>query len=87
MSPVQRTTPPPVAAGEPRSDAARPNVLVRAVLWVWDFIVGDDWVAAAGVIVGLGLTAAIAGAGASAWWVMPVAVVALLAISLRRAAG
>jgi hypothetical protein len=74
-------------AGDPGPDEAGPNVLVRAVLWVWDFVVGDDWVAAAGVIVGLGLTAAIAGTGASAWWVMPVAIVALLAISLRRAAG
>ncbi|HZU40771.1 MAG TPA: hypothetical protein VE992_06950 [Solirubrobacteraceae bacterium] len=58
----------------------------RAAQWVWDFVVGDDWVTAAGVVVALGLTAIIAGAGATAWWVMPVAVVALLGLSLRRAA-
>ena len=56
-----------------------------AALGVWDFVVGDDWVTAAGVIVALGATALIAGAGAAAWWVMPVAVVAILALSLRRA--
>ena len=54
---------------------------------VWEFIVGDDWVSALGVVVALGVTAALAGAGVAAWWVMPVAVVALLALSLHRAAG
>jgi hypothetical protein len=52
---------------------------------VWDFVVGDDWVTALGVVIGLGVTAIIAATGASAWWVMPVAVVGLLALSLRRA--
>jgi hypothetical protein len=52
---------------------------------VWDFVVGDDWVTAFGVVLALGLTAAIAAAGVAAWWVMPVAVVALLALSLRPA--
>lgn len=62
------------------------NALRRAAAWVWDFVVGDDWVTAAGVVAGLGLTAAVAAAGVAAWWVMPLAVVALLALSLRRAA-
>ncbi|MBV8943919.1 MAG: hypothetical protein JO046_02345 [Solirubrobacterales bacterium] len=61
------------------------NSLVRAVRAVWEFIVGDDPVTAVGVVVALGATALIASAGAPAWWVMPVAVVALLALSLRRA--
>ena len=47
----------------------------------WDFVVGDDWVAAAGVVAGLALTAALA-----AWWVLPVAVALVLALSLLRAA-
>jgi hypothetical protein len=47
----------------------------------WDFVVGDDWVAAAGVIAGLALTAALA-----AWWVLPIAVAIVLAMSVRRAA-
>ena len=58
----------------------------NAASWVWDFVVGDDWVTALGVVIGLGITALIASAGASAWWVMPIAVIALLALSLRRAA-
>jgi hypothetical protein len=58
----------------------------NAAGWVWDFVVGDDWVTALGVVIGLGVTALIAAAGASAWWVMPIAVIALLALSLRRAA-
>jgi hypothetical protein len=55
-------------------------------LGVWDFIVGDDWVTAIGVVVALGVTAIVAGAGGTAWWLMPVAVIALLVLSLRRAA-
>jgi hypothetical protein len=47
----------------------------------WDFVVGDDWVAAAGVIAGLALTAALA-----AWWVLPVAVAIVLTMSVLRAA-
>ncbi len=53
---------------------------------IWDFVVGDDWITAAGVVVALGLTAIVAGAGATAWWIMPPAVLLLLALSLRRAA-
>jgi hypothetical protein len=53
---------------------------------IWDFLVGDDWVTAAGVVAALGATALIADATATAWWMMPVAVVSLLAVSLRRAA-
>jgi hypothetical protein len=52
---------------------------------VWEFVVGDDWRTAVGVVGALGLTALIAQAGGSAWWVMPIAVLALLALSVRRA--
>ena len=62
------------------------NWLVKAALAVWDFVVGDDWITAIGVVAALGLTALIAGAGGAAWWVMPVAIVALLALSVGRAA-
>jgi hypothetical protein len=47
----------------------------------WDFVVGDDWVAAAGVIAGLALTAAFA-----AWWLLPIAVAIVLTMSVLRAA-
>jgi hypothetical protein len=46
----------------------------------WDFVVGDDWVAAAGVVAGLALTALLA-----AWWVLPIAVAIVLTTSLLRA--
>jgi hypothetical protein len=55
--------------------------------WVWEFVVGDDWVDALGVIVALGVTAIVAAAGVAAWWIMALAVPLLLALSLRRAAG
>ncbi len=58
----------------------------RFGIGLWEFVVGDDWVTAAGVVVALGVTAVVAGTGASAWWIMPLAVVGLLALSLRRAA-
>ncbi len=55
-----------------------------AAFW-WDFIVGDDWRIAAGVIVALGLTAALAMTTVPTWWLMPIAVGLLLASSLWRA--
>jgi len=53
----------------------------------WDFVVGDDWRVAALVIVAIGVTAAVAASDIAAWWVMPLAVVLVLALSLRRAAA
>jgi hypothetical protein len=55
--------------------------------FLYDFVIGDDWRVAAGVAIALGVTAVAAGAGLAAWWIMPVATVALLAASLWRAAG
>ena len=52
----------------------------------WDFVVGDDWRAAAGLAVFIGATAALVAAGVDAWWLMPVGVAAVLWLSLRRAA-
>lgn len=51
----------------------------------WDFVVGDDWIAAALVIVAIGATAAFAAGGIAVWWVMPLAVAVVLYVSLRRA--
>ena len=51
----------------------------------WNFVVGDDWMAAALVAVAIGATAAIAAGGVAAWWVLPLGVVVVLYVSLRRA--
>jgi hypothetical protein len=57
----------------------------RSVLAVWDFVVGDDWPTAAGVVLAIAATALLQSAGVAAWWVMPVAVLVLLGRSLDRA--
>jgi hypothetical protein len=46
----------------------------------WDFVVGDDWLAALAIVVAIGITALL-----GAWWFMPPAVAAVLWMSLRRA--
>jgi hypothetical protein len=48
----------------------------------WDFIVGDDWRVAAGIAVALMLTWLLVRAGANPWWLLPLAVVLVLAGSL-----
>jgi hypothetical protein len=53
--------------------------------FLYDFIVGDDPLIAAAVVVALGLTAGLASMGASAWWILPLAVVAVLGFSIHRA--
>jgi hypothetical protein len=56
-----------------------------AAFW-WNFIVGDDWRVAAGIALAFGLTALLATTSVPAWWLLPVAVAAVLWLSLRRAA-
>jgi hypothetical protein len=53
--------------------------------FLYDFVVGDDPLIAAVVVLTLGLIAAIAGVGVAAWWLLPVTVVAVLSFSLHRA--
>ena len=60
---------------------------IRAFLAFWyDFVIGDDWRVAVGVVLALAVTAAVARAGVPSWWVLPVAVALLLPLSLWRAA-
>ena len=59
--------------------------LINFVRFWYDFIVGDDWVVAAGVVAALALSAVLARSGIQAWWVMLIAVILLLSISLWRA--
>jgi len=51
---------------------------------VWQFVAGDDWVTAAGVVLALGLTA-LTSETSAAWFVMPPAVAVLLTLSVWRA--
>jgi hypothetical protein len=50
----------------------------------YDFIVGDDWRVAAVVVVSLAVTYAVSQSSVPSWWIMPVAVAAILAGSLWR---
>ncbi len=58
---------------------------VKRFLHFWyNFIVGDDWAIAVGVVGGLALTGVLARRGLDAWWLLPLAVTVLLAVSLWR---
>lgn len=61
--------------------------IVAIVRFLYDFIVGDDWTMAAAVFVGLALSAILNANHRVAWWLIPVIVVVMLGISLRRASG
>lgn len=52
----------------------------------YDFIVGDDWTAAVGVVAALGGAAALERAGVPAWWLVPIAAALFLAVSVWRVA-
>jgi hypothetical protein len=59
---------------------------IRAFVEFWiDFVVGDDWTVAATVLGALLATWALERAGFPAWWPLPVAVIAITTVSLRRA--
>ncbi len=49
---------------------------------VWDFVVGDDWRVAAGVVIALGVTALVAGTSVAAWWILPLATLLMLGMSV-----
>lgn len=56
-----------------------------AALGIWEFVVGDDWRVALGIVAMLGATAVVAALGLPAWWLSPVATIAILYLSVRRA--
>jgi hypothetical protein len=60
------------------------RVIERFLGFWYDFVVGDDWSIAAGAAVGLGLTWVLVQLGLNPWWLMPLVVTVVLAISLRR---
>jgi hypothetical protein len=51
----------------------------------WDFIVGEDWRIALGIVLAISLTAGLAHNDVPAWWVLPVAVILMLGASLSSA--
>jgi hypothetical protein len=53
---------------------------------IWEFLVGDDWPTAVGVVLSLAATALVATSDLAAWWLMPLAALALLRWSVLRRA-
>lgn len=51
----------------------------------YDFVIGDDWVVAVGVVIALAATFVLTRVtSAPLWWIVPAAVLVLLPLSLRR---
>jgi hypothetical protein len=51
----------------------------------YEFVIGDDWRVAAGVVVGLLVTYGVSQSSVPAWWIAPVGVAAFLGVSLWHA--
>lgn len=60
-------------------------ILRRAVLAIWDFVVGDDWRLALAAVLAIGLTAAVCALGLPAWWLAPLVALVALRWTLRGA--
>jgi hypothetical protein len=56
----------------------------RLARFWWNFLVGDDWRVAVGIVIAFGLTALLAATSVPAWWLLPLAVAGVLWLSLRR---
>jgi hypothetical protein len=53
-------------------------------LFWYDFIIGDDWTVAAGVVIALALISIVSRSSVPAWWILPVVVLGLLPVSVWR---
>jgi len=60
--------------------------LRRFLAFWYDFVVGDDWLVAVGVVAGLAVTYALSRTTVPAWWLLPFLLAGLLPLSLWRAA-
>ncbi|HEX2384372.1 MAG TPA: hypothetical protein VHI95_17130 [Acidimicrobiales bacterium] len=61
---------------------------VEGFLRFWyDFIVGDDWRVAVGVVIAIAVTVFAVDRGANWWWLLPAAVGSLLTMTVLREAG
>ena len=66
---------------QPSKDSSLPVRFIGGFLFFWyDFIIGDDWRVAAGVILGFVATHAV---GLSGWWMMPAIVALMLGYTLH----
>ena len=76
----------PVATGD-HWDRSRHEVVgpLRPRFW-YDFVVGDDWVLAVFVVLGVAATTALVSTGTNPWWLLPVIVLLALPASLSHAA-
>lgn len=55
------------------------------VLFLIDYIIGDDWTVAALIALGMLATWSLVEAGVAAWWLLPLVVIAANVQSLRSA--
>ena len=60
------------------------NALASFGRFLCDFVIGDDWTTAVGVVAAVGLAALLVHAGWAGWWLPPLVVVASLSLSLWR---
>jgi hypothetical protein len=51
----------------------------------YDFLIGDDWRVAVGVVVALVVTYWVSRTAVASWWIMPAAVIVLLPMTVWRA--
>jgi hypothetical protein len=57
--------------------------LVQFGKFWYDFLIGDDWRLAVGVVITVSAVFIVAHHGVNVWWLLPLAVALLLMISLR----
>jgi hypothetical protein len=62
------------------------HVRAFGMFW-WDFVVGDDWRTALGIVIAIASTAVLVALGVNAWWVIQITVAILLGRSLYRGAN
>jgi len=58
-------------------------IVAFARFW-YDFIIGDDWSVAAGVVIALAVITIVSKTSVPAWWILPVVVIGLLPVSVWR---
>ena len=80
----QRRIPTSTAASATTAPPPPPGPLKRFGLFWYDYLVGDDWQIALGVVLALALTFLVAPVWAVAWLLMPLAVLVLMPYGLAR---